>query len=172
MLFRSVEAPVVAVQLLGRGAGTDRDGLGEVELVARALAAEHPVAHLEHLRVRDELDRRRDPGEQRARAAGVPAGELVTADRGALRLGRELGLHPIAELGRGEAFDDDAAAVEQRGRDLVGRRVGSEARDPHGSAVPGRAHVVAARRLPDLHVVPLDRRLREGAGGQIGRAHV
>ena len=85
-----IEAPLVAVQGLGGGAGADGDELAEVQLERRLALPQEPLGDVEHQRVADESVRGGGPGDERAGAAGGPAGEVVGAGRRGLEVGRHL----------------------------------------------------------------------------------
>ena len=95
--------------------GTDLDHLGEVQLVARRVVAEHAVERAEHERMRGEIAEARRPREQRAGAARVVTGELVGAGRGRAQVRLELRLDAIELLGRREPLHHHATVLAQRG---------------------------------------------------------
>ena len=124
-----VEAPLIAMQSLGRTARPDADDLGEVQLVIRGVRSDHPIGDAENHRMSDELVARRRAGEERTGALGGETGEIVRSVRG----GVDVGLHLVEQsVHRGvidQAFDDRTTNLGHRSSHVVGVGVAGEPRD-------------------------------------------
>ena len=126
-----VEGPLVAVHELRRLAGTDVDDLGQVQLVARAVVAQHRVEGPEHRGVgRERTEGRRTVDEASGTTRAVAA-EVVGTDGGGVEVRAQLRLDGVHHVFADEAIDHRTAGVVDRGGDLIGRRVGRQHRHRH-----------------------------------------
>ncbi len=123
-----IERPLIAVHELGRLARTNLDHLGEMQLIARRVIAEHAIERAENARVRGEQTKVARSREQCTGSARVESGELVAAQRRLAEEGFELGPNGVHQRLGDEALDDDTARSAQCGFDLVDGRVAADPR--------------------------------------------
>ncbi len=124
-----VERPLVAVHELRRLARPDVDDLGEVQLIARRVVAEHPVERADDERVRRQGPKRRRAGDEAAGATGSMSAEVVGPHGRRFDEGGELGVDLIHRRGFHQAVDADATVLGEHGHDVVGSRAGVERLD-------------------------------------------
>ncbi len=130
-----VERPLVAVHQLSRLARTDVDDLGEVELVARGVVAEHPIERARDERVCRQGPKRRRARDEAAGAAGPVAAEVVGTHRRRLDERSQLAVDLIHHSGVHQTVDADTSVLGEHGHDVVGSRIGGE--HLHGSEISG-----------------------------------
>ena len=138
-----VECPAVLVDGLGRLAGSDGNGLGQMQLEVGGMSQE--VARgLQSQRVHHQLPGSGRTGNQGSCAPGQESGEIVRPGRRGLEIRLQLGFDAVQQAGGRHPIDDDGALL----LDDLGHRRGAVSAGRCSTDISAPPHLLSLSRKP------------------------